>query len=609
MTKLIFLLLPLLILGNSFAQEKTHKAYQEQSKNIISISSPIALKPNITVSLFKTLNHQPVRIVHESSTNTLYTCNTDGWVFKIPIENGVAGTEVGFLPPNEHHITHLQGMAYYNNTFILVGNHNNTASFDGYGVVEKCTISPNGNRQWTTMLTTAIYPSSGTLFDHAFAGICFSKNKDSVYIASGSRTDHGEIKNSGSYLGLREVPLTTKIFKIPLSANGIFLQNDETSLEESGYVFAKGFRNEFDLALSGDNKLFGIENSGDRDDPEEMNWIRQNKHYGFPWRIGGNDTPMQFTPYAPSQDKLIPVNEYAVSSFYNDPSYPNRPAGVTFVEPVMNLGPDANWVRNPTTGAMFQATETTTFTSHRSPLGLVFDVDSTLQMPYTGSGFMLSYSPENGSGGGYLPPEDLAGDLCQLKLIYDSVAVNYKVIVTRLVGGFNKLTDAEKVGNVIYATDLFGTIWKITIPLLVAPIADFTTSQDENCSKRIVFQNKSSNEPMTFLWDFGDGITSTEVNPTHQYTNVGNYIVTLTAKNPQGNISSNTIVSVQNPVLITTPISDNINFTGADRIQANNIIYSGANVLYKANNYILMNPGFSVNNGAKFLATIGGCLN
>ena len=34
---------------------------------------------------------------------------------------------------------------------------------------------------------------------------------------------------------------------------------------------------------------------------------------------------------------------------------------------------------------------------------------------------------------------------------------------------------------------------------------------------------------LNFLWDFGDGTTSTEENPTHLYANVGSYIVTLTA--------------------------------------------------------------------------------
>jgi PKD repeat protein len=230
-------------------------------------------------------------------------------------------------------------------------------------------------------------------------------------------------------------------------------------------------------------------------------------------------------------------------------------------------------------------------------------------MPYTGSGFMLSYSPENGTGGGYSPPEDFAGDLCQLKLVYDQASVNYKVNVTRLIGGFNKLTDAEKVRNLIYATDLSGNIWKITMPLLVAPIPDFTITQDGNCLKKFVFQNQSVNEPMTYLWNFGDGTTSTETNPTHQYANIGDYTVTLSAKNPQGIITKNIMVSIQNPLLITSPITGNANFIGVDRIQATNIINSGANVLYKTNKYILMNPGFRINMGAKFLASIGGCDN
>lgn len=34
--------------------------------------------------------------------------------------------------------------------------------------------------------------------------------------------------------------------------------------------------------------------------------------------------------------------------------------------------------------------------------------------------------------------------------------------------------------------------------------------------------------PLTFLWDFGDGTTSTNANPTHVYTNASAYRVSLT---------------------------------------------------------------------------------
>lgn len=436
------------------------KKYAQIRKPTEIESRPVSLKSNVRVALFKKLKHLPVRIVHDAFTDTFYTCNIDGWVFKIPVIGGVVQDELPFLPPEEHHINYLQGMAFNNDTFFLVGNHNDITNSNGYGVVEKCVILPDGSRKWTTMLTTEIYPSSGTLFDHAFSGICLSANKDSLYIASGSRTDHGEIKNSGEYKGLREIPLTARIFRIPVNADKIYLPNDEAKLEASGYVFAKGVRNEFDMALNSEKRLFGIENSGDRDDPEELNWLRQNHHYGFPWRMGGNDTPMQYTPYEAKKDKLIPAEALKRNIFFNDPDYPKRPDNITFTEPIKNIGPDANWVRDSSTGKMYQAKEISTFTGHRAPVGLVFDADSTLSMPYTGSGFMLAYSPDG--EGGYLPKEDRAGDLCQLKLKYNNTTQNYQVSVIRLVKGFQRLSDTEKVKSDIYVTDLLGNIWKIT---------------------------------------------------------------------------------------------------------------------------------------------------
>lgn len=42
----------------------------------------------------------------------------------------------------------------------------------------------------------------------------------------------------------------------------------------------------------------------------------------------------------------------------------------------------------------------------------------------------------------------------------------------------------------------------------------------------VVFQNNSSNGN-SFFWDFGDGTTSTLVNPSHNYASAGNYTVTL----------------------------------------------------------------------------------
>lgn len=53
------------------------------------------------------------------------------------------------------------------------------------------------------------------------------------------------------------------------------------------------------------------------------------------------------------------------------------------------------------------------------------------------------------------------------------------------------------------------------------------------------FSNKSENAD-TYLWDFGDGQTSTDENPEHTYTEAGGYNVTLTAL--KNNICSTSVV-------------------------------------------------------------------
>ncbi len=60
--------------------------------------------------------------------------------------------------------------------------------------------------------------------------------------------------------------------------------------------------------------------------------------------------------------------------------------------------------------------------------------------------------------------------------------------------------------------------------------AEFSAAQTAYCSApaNVSFTNNSSNG-LTYLWDFGDGNTSTDENPLHTYTNLGTYTVTLTA--------------------------------------------------------------------------------
>ena len=65
----------------------------------------------------------------------------------------------------------------------------------------------------------------------------------------------------------------------------------------------------------------------------------------------------------------------------------------------------------------------------------------------------------------------------------------------------------------------------------------------------IVFSNTSTGDNTSWLWNFGDGTTSTEQSPSHQYLNRGAYTVTLTAT---GNDGVDTI-AVPNAVRIYQP--------------------------------------------------------
>jgi PKD repeat protein/Zn-dependent protease len=69
-----------------------------------------------------------------------------------------------------------------------------------------------------------------------------------------------------------------------------------------------------------------------------------------------------------------------------------------------------------------------------------------------------------------------------------------------------------------------------------APAADFYTSiQTGSTPLRTSFFDRSEGTlPLQYLWNFGDGTTSPERNPTHTYTANGNYTVTLTVKNSFG---------------------------------------------------------------------------
>ena len=67
------------------------------------------------------------------------------------------------------------------------------------------------------------------------------------------------------------------------------------------------------------------------------------------------------------------------------------------------------------------------------------------------------------------------------------------------------------------------------------PRADFSFSPAQIAvGNSISFTDRSTGTVASWLWDFGDGSTSTEQNPIHFYRTGGNYTVSLTASNLAG---------------------------------------------------------------------------
>jgi PKD repeat protein len=91
---------------------------------------------------------------------------------------------------------------------------------------------------------------------------------------------------------------------------------------------------------------------------------------------------------------------------------------------------------------------------------------------------------------------------------------------------------SQQWGRIHCWTDQVLTSWMET-PL---PVADFSADPTSGVAPLTVqFTDLSTGNPTSWDWDFGDGTgSSMEQNPTYEYTNPGEYTVSLTVSNDQG---------------------------------------------------------------------------
>ncbi len=123
------------------------------------------------------------------------------------------------------------------------------------------------------------------------------------------------------------------------------------------------------------------------------------------------------------------------------------------------------------------------------------------------------------------------------------------------------LTITVNGGTVNANTSNLGSITIVNnSPPPIAPIAEFIADKTSGSVPLTVnFTDQSTGDIISWLWNFGDGITSTQQSPSHTYITAGNYGVSLTVDGP---IDSDTeiktqfiTVSLPIPTISPTPVS------------------------------------------------------
>ncbi len=438
---------------------------------------PYSLRPDVSINRLMSVNLGVTRLDKDPISGALFYCTYSGNVYQVIRPNGFNAYDSLVADSNLHGITYVQGMCFKDSSIFINGNINSNSPITR-GIVSRGKLQPNGSRIWNVVAISDPYETAD-YFDHLFSGSIVNQTGDSIYVCSGARGDHGEIQTRyGLFPGIRNKSFTSCILKIPIDADSLVIPDDSLALDAQQLVLCRGIRNTYDFAYNSNGDLFGAENSGDRDMDDELNWIRAEHHYGFPWIMGTGINPQQFPGFDSSTDVMInhTSTSWVQGFFTNDSLFPQPPSGLIFSSPCLNFGPDGDQYRDTTNGMIMDASDqggtVSSFTAHRSPLGLVFDKDSILDGQFRGQGFVTCYTRGDSLFPGYstllAPFGDPGEDILHLEMEKDSVNDNYNFHATRIAGGFPHPVDMVLDSNVLYLIEVgFGgtpTLWSIELP-------------------------------------------------------------------------------------------------------------------------------------------------
>jgi len=168
----------------------------------------------------------------------------------------------------------------------------------------------------------------------------------------------------------------------------------------------------------------------------------------------------------------------------------------------------------------------------------VTNLPTALRSHYVGEPFVLGvdvsaeWSYQYNSG----PVQNLGARSAGLVAIYPQAPGVYILRGFRVGQGYCTLSDNVLAVPSVDTIGISGTLWT---------------------ASSIAFSASVSNglDPKTYLWNFGDGGTSTAVSPTHSYNTAGNFAVNLTVTDANGKQGSRqqVIAIVDNPNVAGQP--------------------------------------------------------
>lgn len=134
------------------------------------------------------------------------------------------------------------------------------------------------------------------------------------------------------------------------------------------------------------------------------------------------------------------------------------------------------------------------------------------------------------------------------------------------------------------------------VSILAAADIDYTTDVDTVCNTLTVEFSNDSKNANVFMWDFGNGQTSSDVEPTVDYTQFGSYTVTLVAIDTICDISDTAYLQIDHDQGIEPTADFELSFTVCDQsrtVYLTNNSTRATNYIWDFGNGVVLNGPLS----------------